>query len=233
MGHSYCSRHRAIRGSRTSDRARHRASIPIVAAQPDRGRGAYTVLRTAVASSAGHDSQIVSSLATILVLFLLGAVLYTHASTSQSTFEQIFGQFPLLSIFALVGLVVCLVADESFIRPLGVSIVALALLVGIGNEFLKYLTTLGSGNVFLSGLGDIGYKIEEYWCPFFMVMAAAVPIAMLAGAGGKSKYVAIAALLALVIYPWDLRLHVDDNYNEHSLAVEWGLELREPRQASG
>lgn len=180
-----------------------------------------------LASGAGHHSQIVSSLATILVLFLLVTILYTHASTSQSTFEQIFGQFPLLSIFALVGVVVCLVADESFIRPLGVSIIVLALLVGIGNEFLKYLTTLGSGNVFLSGLGDIGYKIEEYWCPFFMVMAAAVPIAMLAGAGGRSKYVAIAALLALVIYPWDLRLHVDDNYNEHSLAVEWGLELRE------
>jgi hypothetical protein len=191
--------------------------------------GAALILYSAnrLASSAWHDSQITSSLATILVLFLIGAILYTHASSSDSTFEQIFGQFPFLSIFALTGLIVCLVADESVIRPLGISIIALALLVGIGNEFLKYLAALNSGGVFLSGIGDIGYKIEEYWCPFFMVVAAAVPIAMLAGAGGKSKYVAVAALLALVIYPWNLRLHVDDNYNEHALVVEWGLELRE------
>ncbi len=57
-----------------------------------------------LASGAGHHSQIVSSLTagSLLVLFLLVTIsVYAHpASTSQSTFEQIFGQFPLLSRFS-------------------------------------------------------------------------------------------------------------------------------------
>jgi len=173
-----------------------------------------------------HDSPRVSLTANILVVSLLVAIIYTHATISESTFEQIFGQFPFLSIFALAGLIASFAAGKSFIRPIGISIIVIALMVGIGNEFLKYLATLSSGGTFLSGVGDIGFKIEEYWCPFFMVMAAAIPIAMMAQAGEKAKYVAVAALLALVIYPWFPRLHVDDNYNEHSLALEWGLELR-------
>jgi hypothetical protein len=174
----------------------------------------------------GHSAQSISLTASLLVLFLLVAILYTHATVTESTFEQIFGQFPFLSILALAGLIVAVVADESFIPPFGVAIIALGMLVGIGNEFLKYLATLSSAGTFLSGIGDIGFKVEEYWCPFFMVMAAAIPIAMLAQAGPKARYIAVATLLALVIYPWYPRLHVDDNYNEHSLAVEWGLELR-------
>jgi len=175
---------------------------------------------------ATHNSGRMALVAGSLVVFLVVAILYTHATTTDSTFEQIFGQFPLLTVFALSGLVACLAADESFIRPIGIALIVLGLLVGIGNEFLKYLAALSSGGTFLSGVGDIGFKIEEYWCPFFMVLAAAVPIALVAQAGPRAKYLAVTALLALIIYPWYPRLHVDDNYNEHSLAWEWGLELR-------
>jgi hypothetical protein len=168
----------------------------------------------------------ISTIAPILVLFLLVAIIYTHATTPDSTFEQMFGQFPFLSMLALAGLIVSVVVNKSFIPPLGIAIIALGLLVGIGNEFLKYLAALSSGGTFLSGIGDIGFKVEEYWCPFFLVLASAIPIALMVEAGPKARYIAVAALLALVIYPWYPRLHVDDNYNEHSLAVEWGLELR-------
>ena len=173
-----------------------------------------------------QKNERISLIASGLVLFLIVAIIYSHATTPESTFEQMFGQFPFLSMLALAGLIVAVVADESFIPPFGIAIIVLGLLVGIGNEFLKYVATLSAGGTFLSGVGDIGFKVEEYWCPFFMVLAAALPIAMLAQAGPKAKYISVAALLALAIYPWYPRLHVDDNYNEHSLAVEWGLELR-------
>jgi hypothetical protein len=41
----------------------------------------------------------------------------------------------------------------------------------------------------------------------------------------SSTSACVFSLLALLIYPWHERLNVDYDYNEHSIAENWGIDL--------
>lgn len=160
-----------------------------------------------------------------LSVVLFAGIMYTHATGRDSVFEQVMGQFPLLIVFALGGLAIWAAWDDAFDFPNGVSIVATALLIGIASQFLKYLAGMSGSQAFGSGVADIGFKVEEYWCPYFLVLAATIPFALAYHSRERTRLVVVLALLTLLIYPWYPRFNVDDNYTEHSIADEWGISL--------
>jgi hypothetical protein len=180
---------------------------------------------TRMPDGAATESRLTSHLADALVALLLASVIYLHATVASSIFEQIMTQFPLLFILAAGGLIIWAVAGNRTLRGSGLAILAIALLVGTGTESLKYIARVSSAGAFQSGIGDISYKVEEYWCPYFLALAAAVPFASLYNhARSQARPIVVLILLALVIYPWYPRFHVDDNFNEHSIADEWGID---------
>ena len=170
-------------------------------------------------------TRLTSWIARALIVVLFAGIIYTHATGRGSIFEQLMDQFPLLFIFALGGLAIWAAWDDAFDFPNGLAIVATALLIGIASQFLKYFAGMGGSEAFGSGVADIGFKVEEYWCPYFMVLAAAIPFALAYHARERTRLVVVLALLTLLIYPWYPRFNVDDNFTEHSIADEWGISL--------
>ncbi len=161
-----------------------------------------------------------------LVLILLGAVVYAHASMRDSMFETLLTQFPLLFLFAFGGLLIWAGLEDPASQSMGAALVAIALLLGAAYDFLNPLVSaMGGGEAFASGIGDISFKLEEYWCPYFLVFPASIPFALLYYARQRTRPLVIFALLTLLIYPWYQRTNVSYDYDEHSIAEDWAINL--------
>src|SRR5690242_7279748 len=58
-----------------------------------------------------------------------------------------------------------------------------------------------------------------------MIFPAAIPFALLYERLPNQRPLVLLGLLSLLIYPWDERLHVDYDYNEHSISENWAIYL--------
>jgi hypothetical protein len=160
----------------------------------------------------------------VMVVLFGVALIYTNATGHDALFTQIFQQFPLLSVFAMLGLIV---AASRAARPNAIqsSPIAIALLVAILiDAFGRMAAATGVGGALGAGIADLHYKLDEYWTPYFLVFAAALLFSLLGERG--SRPVIVAALLAILIYPWTPRFNANYDYEEHSVAENWGIDLR-------
>jgi hypothetical protein len=158
------------------------------------------------------------------VLRAAAIIIYIYFATTGWIFENLWHDFPILAVLALIGLLVWIVVTAPRF-----SIGSITVLVALTEPAIylaagHLISTVG-GDVFRSGVADIGLKLEQYWCPYFMTFPAAVPFALLHQQWSKGRPLVLLALLTLVIYPWYERLHVDYDYNEHSIAENWGIDL--------
>jgi hypothetical protein len=159
-----------------------------------------------------------------LAAFFFGALVYRHAFVRNALFEQLMNQFPALIALAALGLVAVIALRDREISSARATIITTALLLGIAGEYAgQILGALPQGQVFQSAVADLGYKLDEYWCPYFLVFAAAIPFALLYRHG--SKPVATFALLALLIYPWRQRPDANYDYEQHSIAENWAIDV--------
>jgi hypothetical protein len=130
--------------------------------------------------------------------------------------------FPMLLMLCLVGLLIALLSRSS--RNRGVYVAALAIAIAGFAQYLIGLNSLtASGAEAKFGVADLLYKLNEYWCPYFLVFPAAVLFDWIYC--HVSKSIAVAILLALVIFPWSQNPNLDISYNEHPVAVEWAGSL--------
>jgi hypothetical protein len=159
------------------------------------------------------------------VAILATTVIYIHATHANSIYGTMMIQFPFLFLLAFAGLALWIALDHPLATPYGAAIVAVALLVGATNEFLEFFGSLAGNEIFRSGLADISYKIEEYWCPYFLVFPAAIPFALLYDAKRSTRPLAVLALLTLLIYPWHPWQDVSYDYTAHSIPEEWAIGL--------
>ena len=160
-----------------------------------------------------------------MAVLLIGSVIYLHATAPNSTFELMMSHYPLLFLFSLGGLIVWISWNDPKAPPYGAAIAAFALLVGAAPEFLRFLSGLSGSEVFQAGISDTSFKIEEYWCPYFLVLPASVPFALAYRARPRANLVVVLALLTLLIYPWHPWQGVSYDYTAHSIAEEWGIGL--------
>jgi len=167
-------------------------------------------------------------LAKAMVCVLIVTIIYFNASGRNSIYEQVMTQFPILFIFMLMGLIVWAAADDSATGSFGLAIAVFALLLGATNQFLGSIVVLSGNGVFQSAVSDIGYKVEEYWTPYFLVFPAAILFAMLYDLNSRRRLVVVLGMLVMLIYPWLPRYDTSYDYNEHSVSEEWGIGLSPP-----
>ncbi|HYL58338.1 MAG TPA: hypothetical protein VEU51_05665, partial [Candidatus Acidoferrales bacterium] len=155
------------------------------------------------------------------------AVLYRNSVEPFSVYSKIAANLPMLSLYCFVGLIVAigmLWTGEGGATPYA-GFIALALLLGIAVEFAgpildKFSRDAASGMI----VADINTKVWEYWCPYFLTL----PAGLLFGAAYDrwSKPAVLFAVLALLIYPWNvLKEPTDYDANEHSIAENWAFNL--------
>lgn len=157
-----------------------------------------------------------------LVLLLLLLLLWRPDSLLM--LHGLFGSLPILFVACVIGLTALILLKLEW--PVGAYVIAASLLIGIAAEYtmlFSHTWLQGTGSSF--GIGDVINKVGEYWYPYFLIFPAAAAFDLVYHRG--SKVVSIAALLALMIYPFFQRpdLDPDPMYTEHSLAQEWAVDL--------
>ena len=130
--------------------------------------------------------------------------------------------FPLLFICSLAGLATAMVWGRPRVRGLYVAAMAL-LIAGVAQHLIESNLFTPSGAQAQWGLQDVVFKLDEYWAPYFLAFPAA---ALFDWTYSKaSRWLTIAALLALVIFPWRQNPNLDVFYYESPLAVQWARNL--------
>ncbi|MGH7814725.1 MAG: hypothetical protein ACREQI_12075, partial [Candidatus Binataceae bacterium] len=170
-------------------------------------------------------------IARALAVLVIGAVIYFHASTggqyrqtsNNLTQEGFVSQFPMLFVLSMFGFAAWAIWEKSAAGAFGLAIVAFAAIAGMGNVLIGPLARLSGNGVFQSAISDVGYKLDEYWSPFFLVFPAAIPFALAFEARVRTRLAVLLVLLAMLIYPWYPRSDVSYDYDEHSIAAEWGI----------
>ncbi|MGH7934074.1 MAG: hypothetical protein ACREQN_13055 [Candidatus Binataceae bacterium] len=155
------------------------------------------------------------------------AVLWRHAYQPNSLYQQVTGNLPMLAMFCFAGLVAAtaVVWGEDPPRTRRAGLVAIALLLGIAGEYLDPLMRALSHNPSARMMAsDVGIKLWDYWCPYFMTLPAGLLFAL--AYERWSRQATLFVLLTILIYPWYQIQHpVDYDSVEHSITEQWAFNL--------
>ncbi len=159
----------------------------------------------------------------MFVIFLV-ALAYVLTKFPDSIYAQIFQQFPLLSAFAAIGLLCIGALRGREGRSIDGAPLIIALMITIAVEMVaRRLSGLEGSAAFHAGIDDLHYKLDEYWTPYFLVFPAALPFAVIFHRG--RRVLVVAAVLAILIYPWNPRPNGNYDYEEHSISENWGIDI--------
>ncbi len=164
---------------------------------------------------------VMSKLSTAVLV--IGAI-YGFANLSDPFWRNLWQEFPILFALMVIGLLIWIVRTST-VQAVGRIVTVIALLAGLLYPLGVQLLNSAGGDVFHSGLADIGLKLEQYWYPYFFVFPAAMLFSAMSAKWPRAQAGVLSALLVLIIYPWYPRFHVDYDYNEHSIAENWGIDL--------
>jgi hypothetical protein len=161
--------------------------------------------------------------AAMFVIFLI-ALAYMLTKFPDSIYGQIFQQFPLLTAFAVMGLLAIGTLRDPAAKRIDGAPLIVALLLTMAIELLaRKLGSMPGSTAFHAGIDDLHYKLDEYWTPYFMVFPAALPFALIFHRGRRA--LVIVAVLAILIYPWNPRPNGNYDYEEHSISENWGIDI--------
>ncbi len=160
-----------------------------------------------------------------LIALFVFAVLYRHATQRFTLYLQIADNLPMLTLFCFGGLIAALAIPRDAARGRFSGLVAVALLLGVVGEYLdpvmRALSHSPSAGMMAS---DIGIKLWDYWCPYFLTLPAGFLFAL--AYERWSRPATLFVLLTLLIYPWHQIDHpVDYDSVEHSVTEQWAFNL--------
>lgn len=169
--------------------------------------------------------------ASLIAIFLLAAA-YRHVTHPGLLFDQIAHNLPMLTWFCAAGLVALAVlvwSDEAAV-PRHAGLVAAALLVALGWDYvLPIMDAMGLQANGANMVSDVGWKLLDYWTPYFMVLPAGYAFAV--AYERWSRPVTLFALLAILIYPWHISPNPADFESvEHSVVEHWAFNLDDAAQ---
>jgi len=161
----------------------------------------------------------------VMVAIFGFALIYTITKEPNSIYAQIFEQFPMLSAFAALGLVYMGALRARGTQTTDGSPVVIALLITLMVEAIgQRLGAIGGSNAYQSNIADLHYKLDEYWTPFFLTFPVALQFATVFNRGRSA--IVVVALMTILIYPWYPRPNGNYDYEEHSIAEDWAIDLR-------
>jgi len=172
----------------------------------------------------GHPAILAALNRGVLGLFVL-AVLYRHATTQFTIYEQISSNLPLLTLFCFGGLIAAIAAPHEAAVSRYSALVGVALLLGVASEYLDpILRALSHSPTTGMMASDVGIKLWDYWCPYFLTLPAGYLFAL--AYDRWSRPATLFVLLALLIYPWrQVGSPVDYDSVEHSVTEQWAFNL--------
>lgn len=162
----------------------------------------------------------------VIAIFVF-AVLFRDAYHPYSLYQQIAGNLPMLTLFAFAGLVAAaaVVWAEEPLTARYAGLAAIALLFGIAGEYLDPVLRALSHNPSAGMMAsDVGIKLWDYWCPYFLTL----PAGLLFGLAYDrwSRPATLFLLLTILIYPWhQISNPVDYDSVEHSVTEQWAFNL--------
>jgi hypothetical protein len=160
----------------------------------------------------------------VMVATFAIALIFTITIFPNPIFSLVFRQFPILSVLAAIGLLMMGALRGRDVRRIDGSPIVIALTLTLAIETIATkLAALSGSPAFQGDIADLHYKLEEYWTPFFLVFPAALPFAIIFRRGRRAMVVAV--LLAILIYPWTPHPGANYDYEEHSIAEDWGLDF--------
>jgi len=204
----------------------HPAPYPVIPAGQMAGVAVICLAaRWTLPDLASRDRRLCVVLNRALIAFFILAVLYRHAATHFTLYQQVADNLPLLTLFCFGGLIALLVVPWQADQARYSGLVAVALLLGIAGEYLdpmlRTLSHTPAGGMMAS---DIRIKLWDYWCPYFLTLPAGYLFAV--AYNRWSRPGALFILLALLIYPWHQAPHpVDYDSLEHSITEHWAFNL--------
>jgi hypothetical protein len=154
-----------------------------------------------------------------LIFAIIAAWIYLDG-IPNSMVPSLIHEYPVLSMLAFAGLVATAVSAPS----VGTLMLLFALMLEPAYEAINHFAISLGGPVFQSAFGDIGVKLQDYWCPFFLAVLAGVVCSRIWRTSRSNSPFFVVILLILLIYPWNERLSENYNYFEHSIAEEWGID---------
>ncbi|MBV8774296.1 MAG: hypothetical protein JO166_18460, partial [Deltaproteobacteria bacterium] len=155
------------------------------------------IIASAARMAPGDDKYGFSSPGIIqktLIISAIGSGIYLQGF-SNGTVAALVNEYPLLTLLAFGGLIVSLVSPPSN----GISMLVFAVMLEPVYEAVTHVAANWGGDVFQSAFGDIGVKLQDYWCPYFFAMLAGIPLAQLWRARRGYAPVLATALLILLI----------------------------------
>jgi hypothetical protein len=151
---------------------------------------------------------------------LIAALLALCAFFPWNIVRTSYGNFPTLVILSIGGLL--LAATFDYRHSGGIWMAATALLVGDAVHYVIPASFRFFSNPQAAlGLNDMIFKLHEYWSPYFLVFPAAILFEW--AYRHWSRALAVALLLALVVFPWRKYPELDINFNERPLAHQWAV----------
>ena len=159
-----------------------------------------------------------------VTVFVL-AVLYRHATTKYTFYEQIAGNLPMLTLFCFGGLIAAIAAPSGIARFQYFALAGIALLLGVAGEYLDpILRALSHSPTAGMMASDVGIKLWDYWCPYFLTLPAGYLFAI--AYDRWSRPATLFILLTLLIYPWhQIPNPIDYDSVEHSITEQWAFNL--------
>jgi len=161
-------------------------------------------------------------LARLLLVAVTAAILYDVVERPVDIYREIWNNFPLLSLFALAGVVAMLTSARSA-GTVTMVVIAAALAPALVVEHSGWLLARLANNAAGSfETFDLDRKIAEYWLPFFLVFPAAAFFATLFEY--LSRSIVIVAMLAMLLYPPARAPGMNYEYQEHSISENWMID---------
>ena len=163
-----------------------------------------------------------------VIAFFIFAVLFRDAVERYSIYAQIAGNLPLLTLFCFGGLVVAIaiICNEGVDAMPYAGVAALALLLAVVYEYAGPMMASFTHSPSTSEMvSDLGIKLWDYWCPYFLMLPAGFLFAI--AYERWSKQATLFVLLTLLIYPWyQSKNPVDYDSLEHSITELWAFNLQ-------
>ena len=160
----------------------------------------------------------------MLAIFVL-AVLYRHSIERYTFYQQIADNLPMLTLFCFGGLIAAIAAPREIAGFGYFGLAGVALVLGVAGEYLdpilRALSHSPSAGMMAS---DVGIKLWDYWCPYFLTLPAGYLFAI--AYDRWSRPATLFVLLTILIYPWhQIPNPIDYDSVEHSVTELWAFNL--------
>jgi hypothetical protein len=166
-----------------------------------------------------------------IAVFMLAAI-YLHHSHPGYLFDRIADNLPLLTILGAGGLILAAVTiwggAAAPVRYAGLA--AVALLAALVWEYVPPVVSALQFQASAANMvSDVGWKLLDYWAPYFVVLPAGFLFAV--AYDRLSRPVTFFVLLAILIYPWRMIPNpADFDSAEHSIPEHWAFNLDDAAQ---